>query len=119
MNQSGVHPNSRAAVSQSNRERAAAARRERELRARTPHPTPHLDAARDEFGSTRPALAVESLEDKLERHLPGARVVDTGAHGDERFVVFQRGRYAEREVGSGASRREAIDRAIWLFGSRR
>lgn len=119
MNQSGVHPNSRAAVSESSRRRAAARAAERLT---TPKPVvvegALVAAAKAERGTGQP-LTVESLDEKLERHLPGAWVVDSGAHGDERFTVHQRGRYAEREVGSGASRREAIDRAIWLFGSRR
>lgn len=79
--------------------------------------TPHLDAARAELASG-PKLVVESLEEKLERALPGARVHDTGVLCDTRFRVFHRGAFAEREVGRGASRREAIDRAIFLFGGR-
>lgn len=101
-----------------NRRRAAARAAER----LTPKPVvvdgSLIAAAKAERGTGVP-LVTESLEEKLERHLPGAWVVDSGAHGDERFTVHQRGRYAAREIGSGASRREAIDRAIWLFGSRR
>lgn len=111
MNQSGVHPNSRAAVSQSNRERAAAARRERELRARTPHPTPHLDAARDEFGSTRPTLAVESLEERLARCLPGAT-----ATLERNGWWIRRG--SKVLLAGAVSQREAVNLAVTLWGSR-
>lgn len=79
--------------------------------------TPNLDAARAELASG-PKLVVESLEEKLERALPGARVHDTGILCDTRFRVFHRGSYSEREVGRGASRREAIDRAVFLWGER-
>lgn len=118
MNQSGQHPNSRAAVSQSNRERAAAARRERELRARTPYPTPHLDAARAELASG-PRLVVESLEEKLARLVPGAYLVDTRVVGSVvRYEVRQAGEYTTRVIADGASAREAADRAVFLWGAR-
>lgn len=79
--------------------------------------TPNLDAARAELASG-PKLVVESLEEKLERALPGAKVEDSGVPGEFRYRVMHRGKYAWRPVGTGGSRREAIDRAIFLFGGR-
>ena len=105
-------------VSEANRRRWAARAAEKLA---TPRPVvvdgSLIAAAKAERGTGKP-LAVESLEEKLERHLPGAWVVDTGARTDERFEVHQRGAYTERVVGVGPSRREAIERACWLWGSR-
>ena len=74
MNQSGQHPNSRDAVAESNRRRAAARAAERLA---TPKPVvvegSLLAAAKAERGTGKP-LAVESLEQRLARCLPGARV---------------------------------------------
>lgn len=42
---------------------------------------------------------------------------DSGVPGEFRYRVMHRGN-AWRPVGTGGSRREAIDRAIFLFGGR-
>lgn len=87
--------------------------------------TPHLDAARAEL-ATGPKLVVESLEEKLERHLPGA-FVEAAPSGlgfappppDERWQVRQLGEFAMRTLAVGPTPREAIARAIFLFGGER
>ena len=73
--------------------------------------TPNLDAARAELASG-PKLVVESLEAKLERALPGAKT-DWVASRSE-WSVWRKG----RQMGVGSTEREAIDRAIFLFGGR-
>ncbi len=102
-------------VAASNRERAAAARRERELRARTTQPTPALDDARAEFHTTRPTLVVETLAQRLERLVPGAHARYYWlAAVEERWRV----RLGGRVIGKGSTEREAVDRAIALRGVR-
>lgn len=71
-------------------------------------------AARAERDSGKP-LVVESLVDKLKRLLPGTVLKDTKTFGtDDRYEVL-RGR---KKLATGASEREAIDRAVFLWGGR-
>lgn len=75
-----------------------------------PSGTPNLTAARAEFLADRPPLAVESLEQRLRRLLPGAQL-DESTPG--RVLVRLEG----REV-TGWSVREAVERAVALWGGR-
>ena len=71
-------------------------------------------AARAERDSGKP-LVVESLEAKLERLLPGAALTGSKmVQGTDR-VAGKRGR---KTVATGSTEREAIDRAIFLWGGR-
>ena len=80
--------------------------------------TPHLDAARAELASG-PKLVVESLEEKLARRVPGAHVIDTHVIGSVvRYEVRQAGKFATRTISDGATVREAVDRAVFLWGER-
>jgi hypothetical protein len=100
----------RAALADANRRRAA----RRAAEALTPPArvvtTPHLVAARAEFLADRPPLVVESLDARLRRLLPGAQL-DESTPG--RVAVRLEG----REV-TGWSVREAVDRAVILWGER-
>jgi len=73
-----------------------------------------LAEARAEFLATRPRLAVESLAQRLERHLPGAHCYRDGRE----WVVCRLSALARVELSRAASEREAIDVAISLWGSR-
>jgi hypothetical protein len=70
------------------------------------------------------ALVVESLEARLERLIPGAFVErQAGAAPDATFVVFAPMRSPASSLprgvlATGASAREAIDRATFLWGAR-
>lgn len=78
-------------------------------------PTPHLDEARAEFHADRPRLAVESLEQRLQRHLPGAHCYRDGRE----WVVCRLSALARVELARRPSEREAIDVAISLHGGGR
>lgn len=77
--------------------------------------TPALDEARAEFGSARPPLVVETLQQRLERLVPGARMDRSTVHAHEEQWRVQRG---QQLLAVGASQREAIDRAVFLWGAR-
>ena len=74
--------------------------------------------AKAERGTGKP-LAVESLEEKLGRLVPGAYLIDTGVVGSVvRYEVRQAGQFTTRVIANGASAREAADRAIFLWSER-
>lgn len=75
------------------------------------HPTGVVAAAIAERSTGRP-LVVETLEQKLEKAIPGATVTQVfrGA-----WCVYWR---SAQLLAAGASKREAIDRAICLRGGR-
>ncbi len=114
MSRSGLHPNSRAAVSESNRRRAAARAAER----LTPRPVvvegSLVAQARAERGTGKP-LAVESLEQRLARCLPGA-ICFRERH---EWVVCRLSALHRHNLARAVSEREAIDVAILLHGGGR
>ena len=63
------------------------------------------------------------LNEKLDRRLPGAFCVfDTTAAPEHKWQVVQmegRSKSGLKVLGTGASQREAIDRAVFLFGVQR
>jgi len=63
------------------------------------------------MGTGRP-LVTESLEEKLERHLPGAHVVGASATD---WLTYD---CAGRVIATGHSKREAVDVAVALWGVR-
>lgn len=77
----------------------------------TTPPVGVVAAARAERDSGRP-LVVESLEAKLEKAIPGAKTDWVAARNE--WSVWRKG----RQLATGSSEREAIDRAIFLFGGR-
>lgn len=108
----------RRATTVEGRRAETAARLDRRLREATRHrdaPTPNLDEARAEFGAARPPLVVETLEQRLERLVPGARMDRSTVHAHEEQWRVQRG---QQLLAVGASQREAIDRAVFLWGAR-
>lgn len=83
-----------------------------------------LEAAREEFQRERPPLRVPSLAERLEQALPGARLYETNPTqpSSERWVVELENCATWRGRGPtvyGHTRREAVDRAIALFGGAR
>lgn len=76
-------------------------------------------AARAERDSGKP-LVVDSLEAKLQKAVPGAIVHDSQEKGvDNRWEVFgPKDSSSMRLLATGASKREAIDRAVFLWGGR-
>ena len=68
-------------------------------------------AARAERDSGKP-LVVESLDAKLEKAIPGAKTDWVAARNE--WSVWRKG----RQLATGSSEREAIDRAIFLWGGR-
>ena len=79
------------------------------------HPTGVVAQAIAERSSGKP-LVVETLEQKLEKAIPGAFIEDAGprARSLSRWRVCRDALLIE----SGPSRREAVDKAIALWGSR-
>lgn len=75
----------------------------------------HVAAALAERSAGRP-LVVESLTQRLERLLPGARLEDGGSHmaGEDRHQVWR----GERVLATGSTAHEAVDRAVFLWGRR-
>lgn len=80
--------------------------------------TPELDAARAEFHTTRPTLAAEPLAQRLERAIPGAWVAQTFKGAWCVYGPSRRVGYVGKLLAAGASEREAIEKAIALWGSR-
>lgn len=73
--------------------------------------------------NTSEALVTEPLAEKLSRLIPGAVARRRGGAPPERLWVVEQPRAkgaAEWNVlGTGSTEREAIDRAVFLYGSRR
>lgn len=103
----------RAGVAEANRRRAAA-RAAEALRPVVPPPASALAVARAEFTAPRPALAVETLEQRLARCLPGAVCF----REDGAWVVCRLSALARHELLRRSSEREAIDVAISLWSGR-
>ena len=80
----------------------------------------HIAAALKEAEESAKPLVVESLEAKLKKAIPGAIVHDSQEMGVEnRWEVFgPKDSASMRLLATGASKREAIDRAIFLWGRR-
>ncbi len=76
----------------------------------------HLAAALSEPRGSGP-LVVETLEQRLEKAIPGAWSVDGGpwVASESRWSVHRGG---GRTLATGASQREAIERALFLWGAR-
>lgn len=65
-------------------------------------------------------MKTESLLEKLDRRLPGAFLNYVhGAPPEQRWQVLEKDGAELRVRGFGASQREAIDRAVFLFGVQR
>lgn len=69
------------------------------------------------------ALTVETLDEKLIRLLPGAEVRHCSALSSEHAWAvtqpFPKPTRGTRVLATGASKREAIERAIFLYGGAR
>lgn len=107
----------RRATTAEGRRAETAARLARKARASIrgrPEATPALDEARAEFHAVRPALVVETLEQRLQRHLPGAICFRDGRD----WVVCRLSALARHDLAVCPSEREAIDVAITLWGAR-
>ncbi len=72
-----------------------------------------VERAKAEVRSGKP-LVVESLEQRLERLVPGARIEVAPHCGVDSCQVWR----GESVLATGASKREAIDRAVFLWGQR-
>ena len=103
----------RLAVSASNRRRAAARAAERLAKPVVVEGS-LIAAARAERGTGKP-LAVESLEQRLARCLPGAICF----REDREWVVCRLSALARHDLARRPSEREAIDVAISLHGGGR
>lgn len=107
----------RRATTVEGRRAETAARLDRRLREAIRHrdaPTPALDEARAEFGSARPSLVVETLQQRLERLVPGAVLM----RATQQRVVAQWAVWRASAVVTGSSEREAVDKAVALWGAR-
>lgn len=67
---------------------------------------------------------VDPLVTKLTNAVPGATIEERpGNPPDQRFVVLGKSPLAPKrgssQLSHGATRSEAVDRAVWLFGARR
>lgn len=75
----------------------------------------HVEAALAEARAPAKPLVVETLEAKLARLVPGATLHDSRREGAEDRWYAMRGRGL---LATGASAREAVDRAVFLWGER-
>lgn len=75
-------------------------------------PVGALESARAEFETPRAPLVVETLEERLERALPGALVSCSQVFGAAPWSVTRNG----RELVVGYSHRDVVDKAIALYG---
>lgn len=74
----------------------------------------HVAAALAERTTGKP-LVVETLEQRLARLLPGAGLHEVKAYAaEDRWEV----RVERQVLATGASAREAVDRAVFLWGER-
>lgn len=78
----------------------------------TKPPVGALDAARAELEAPRAPLVVETLEERLERALPGAVVSCSQVFAAAPWSVTRNG----RELVVGYSHRDVVDKAIALYG---
>lgn len=108
-------------VKREQRERASAIREAARISEVPPTQPVGLVAAAIAERDAGKALVVESLEEKLKRAVSGAVVHDSGEQGvDNRWEVLGPRAYSSgmKVLAVGATKREAIDRAIFLWGER-